>query len=322
MTTIPDPQSAPATHSVEYDVQPPRLPGRRRWRNGCLWMLLVGSLLLVVPIFLVGVALLAYLLFPPAPLDVLLLGMDARQGEGFVARTDSIMLLGVNPEDLQAALLSIPRDIFVQVPGYDQLQRINTLNVLGEQNEAGAGPELVQAAVEASFGVEVDRYVRITFDSFTALIDALGGIDIEVPYRLVDSLYPTDDYGTTTVVFEPGWQHMDGERALAYARTRHADDDYRRAERQQQVLAATLQAMVSPENWPRLPAALQAFFSAVDTDMTLYDVLITVPPLLFDGAAGEMDRLVIGRDLIQRTAGGYAVPNYPLITPWLEAHFD
>lgn len=276
---------------------------------------------LVLPIFVIGMGLLMYLLVPPAPLDILVLGVDARQGEGFGTRTDSIMLLGVHPVTLQVALLSIPRDIFIETPDYG-LQRVNTINVLGEQDANWTGPGLLQAAIATSLSVQPDRYVRINFDGFTALVDALGGVDIEVPYRIVDYQYPTEDLGTTTIVFEAGWQHMDGNTALAYARTRHADDDYRRAERQQQVLAAILRAMIKPANWPRLPAAVHAFSAAMDTDMSLVDVLFIAPPLLLDGATGEMDRLVIDRDLILRTASGNAVPNLAVIAPWLEAHFD
>ncbi len=284
-------------------------------------MLVGGLLALVIPIFLLGMGMLLYLLFPPGPVDVLVLGVDARQGEGFVTRTDSIMLLGLRPASLQAALLSIPRDIFIETPGYG-LQRINTINVLGEQDANWTGPGLVQAAVAASFEVQPDRYMRINFDGFTALIDALGGIDIEVPSRIVDYQYPTENLGTTTIIFEAGWQHMDGDQALAYARTRHADDDYRRAGRQQQVLVAVVQAMIKPANWLRLPATVQAYTAAVDTDMSLYDMLIVAPPLLLAGASGQIDRLVLDRDLILRTASGNAVPNFPVIAPWLDSHFD
>ncbi len=311
----------PRLPSVYRPVYPGPSRRRGRWRSGCLWALVGAALAPVALIFLVGVGMLLYLLFPPGSLDLLILGVDARQGEGFTARTDSVMLLGVKPETLQASLLSIPRDLFIETPDYG-LQRINTINVLGDQDRAWTGPGLLKAAVSASFNVGVDRYARINFDGFIALIDALGGIDVEVPSLMVDYLYPTEDNGTTTVTFEPGWQRMDGQRALVYARTRHADDDYRRAERQQQVLTAILRAMVRPENWPQWPGALQAFWSAVDTDMTFFDLLVIAPPLLLDGATGNMDRLVIDRDLIQRTAGGYAVPNYPAIAPWLEGRFD
>ncbi|GAC1386079.1 MAG: hypothetical protein NVSMB42_06290 [Herpetosiphon sp.] len=84
----------------------------------------------------------------------------------------------------------------------------------------------------------VDYTVTVNFDGFEAIVNALGGIDVDVPFRIVDNEYPTPDFGTRRVVFEAGHQHLDGGRALEYARTRHADSDFGRGQRQQQVLAA------------------------------------------------------------------------------------
>ncbi len=292
---------------------------RQAPRRGCVvWLVLAGVLVALLPVFLSGLYILLYLLFPPAAMNVLLLGLDARAGEGFVTRTDSIIIMGVQPAKLDVSLLSIPRDLFVDTPGYG-LQRINTINVLGEQDQAGSGARLAAQAIAQSFGIPLDRYIRINFDGFIAVVDALGGIDVEVPSLLIDYAYPTDDFGTTTIQFEPGWQRMNGERALAYARTRHADDDYRRAARQQQVMVALTQALVKPENWPRLPAAVAAFFRAVDTNMTPLDLLALAPALVLDGAVGSIDRLVIDRDLIQRSPEGYAIPNYAALDAWLSA---
>ncbi len=301
----------------------PRLPlrRRRRWRVGCLWAVVGGALVFVIPIFLGSVGVLLYLLVPPAPLDLLILGVDARSGEGYATRTDSIMVLGVNPAELNVSLFSIPRDLFIDTPAYG-LQRANTINVLGEQDAPGTGAALVGAAIARSFQVQPDRYVRVNFNSFVRVVDVLGGIDVEVPARLVDTQYPTPDWGTTTIIFEPGWQHMDGETALAYARTRHADDDYRRAGRQQQVVEAIFRALFRPENWLRLPAVLTVFGETVDTDLTLTDLLLIAPPILRDGVSGGIDRLVIDRDLVQRSPEGNAVPNYAAIIPWLEERFD
>jgi LCP family protein required for cell wall assembly len=282
-----------------------------------MWALLGAVLALLLPVFLVGVGMVLYLIFPPQPTNILLLGMDARDGEGFLTRTDSIMLIHIEPGSMDASLMSIPRDLYIQTPGYG-LQRINTINVLGEQDDPGNGAALVVTAVGDSFNIEVDHYMRVNFDSFTAIIDALGGIDVEVPSLLIDYQYPTDDYGTTTLRFEPGWQHMDGERALAYARTRHADDDYRRAARQQQVLTAIARTLFNPLNWPRVPGALIAFGDAVDTDMNLIDLALIAPPLVLDGTGGQIDRLVIERDMILRSPEGYAIPDYAGLAAWLD----
>ena len=168
-----------------------------------------------------------------------------------MTRTDSIMLLNVSPGRASRAVH--PRDVFIDVPGYGA-QRINTINVLGEQDAPGSGPELVKASLYQSFGVEVEHYVRLDFDAFIELVDAVGGITIDVP-RGRDHEYPTPDGGVEHIRFEAGRQHMTGEEALKYARTRHQDDDYRRAERQQQVVDAGDRKLADPRavfRWPQV----------------------------------------------------------------------
>lgn len=275
-----------------------------RWR----WLLLLW----VIPLLCSGV----YLTFPPAPVDILVLGVDSRPGDGWMARADSVLLVGINPARWQTALLSIPRDLSVEVPGYG-LQRINTVNMLGEMENPGDGPRLMREALLTSAGVQIERYVRLDFNGFVRLIDAVGGITIDVERRIVDYAYPTIDHGIMTVEFEAGPQHMDGERALIYARTRHADDDYRRAERQQQVISALVSRLINPFYWPAVVGVLH---QSIDTDMTLWDWIVLAPPLVVSGPRAE--RLVIDRQYITATAGGAAIPNYAAIAPWLELYFD
>jgi LCP family protein required for cell wall assembly len=213
-------------------------------------------------------------------------------------------------------MLSVPRDLSIDVPGYG-LQRINTVNMLGEMEAAGRGPALTSAGIERSFGVTPDRYVRLDFNGFVRLIDAVGGVTINVENPITDYAYPTEDGGTMVVEFAAGAQHMDGERALIYARTRHADDDYRRAERQQQVIGALLGRLILPWNWPGIVVALS---QAVDTDLNVLDMALLAPTVIINGGRGE--RLVINRDYITATAAGVAIPDYERIAPWLEVYFD
>lgn len=283
-----------------------RPPGRasKRWR-----------LLLLTPLLACPLCLLVYVIFAPAHFDILLLGLDSRGTEGWVARADTVMLVGVQPKRLGVTALSIPRDLSVNVPGYG-LQRINTVNTLGEMEQSGHGPALLSAALEQSMGVRPEAYVRLDFEAFVALVDSVGGVTIDVPRELVDYNYPTEDYGVTTVRFEVGSQHMDGARALIYARTRYSDDDYRRVERQQQVVGAVLAKLANPLTWP---GALVAVGQHVDTNMNVFQWLMLSPPLLLGGPRAE--RYVIDREYITATAEGVAIPNYDLIRPWLE-NFD
>jgi LCP family protein required for cell wall assembly len=290
-----------------------RMPHRRQRRTfGCLLAALIAFAAILATC---SFSMLIYVIFPPAPLDLLVLGLDARPGEGNATRTDSIIVVGIQPRQLKTSLLSIPRDVFITTPGYGS-QRINTINVLGEMEQAGRGPHLLSSAIEASFGIRTDRYLRLNFDTFRELIDAIGGVTIDVPYGIVDNAFPTSTGGTMSVRFEPGPQHMDGERALIYARTRHQDDDYRRAERQQQVVSAVGRKMLLPLYWP---PALAVITARVDTDLNIFDMVTMIPPLIF--SAGNYDQLVLNREYLIPGSGG-VVPNYNAIAPWIESRFD
>lgn len=237
-----------------------------------------------------------------------------------MTRTDSVMLLNITPRTLDVSLLSIPRDVFIHVPGYGE-QRINTINMLGEQETPGSGgPALVKASLQESFGVEVDYYVRLDFDAFVDLIDAVGGISIDVPKRIVDYEFPARDGGTIQIEFEPGRQKMDGERALQYARTRHQDDDYQRAGRQQQVVDALIRKLSGPAQIVRWPRILYVLRAHTDTDLSVWNMLEAGPALLL-GWPGRDSRVLERADLIGMAAG-YWVPDYDTLTPWIADRFD
>jgi LCP family protein required for cell wall assembly len=286
-------------------------------RHGCLVKLFyIAFVLFMIPVFTCGLSLVAYLVFPPDHIDILVMGLDSRPGDGQISRSDSIMLLGIDPSQLQVSLLSVPRDLYMNVPGYG-LQPVNTVNMLGEMEQSGSGTVLLGATFLENFGIEPERYIRLDFNGFVELVDAVGGISIYVDRAIVDNAYPSADGGVISVRFDSGLQYMDGQRALIYARTRHADDDYRRAERQQQVLMALAGRLANPVHWP---AVFQVMNQSLDTDLTLWDTIMLTPPVILN--AGRFEQFVIDRDYIAGTADGHAVPNYPLIAPWLQARFD
>jgi len=289
---------------------------RRRQRLGCI---LGCALLILAPLGCISAFLLGYILFPPAPLDLVILGVDARPGQGYLTRTDSVMVLNITPAEGKVSLLSIPRDVFITVPGYGE-QRINTINMLGEQEAEGSGPALLKASIQQSFGVGVEHYVRLDFGGFVALVDAVGGVDIDVPKLIIDYEYPTPNGGVMTVRFDPGREHMDGERALQYARTRHQDDEYQRAGRQQQIVDALIKKLANPlhvTTWPRVWRAIQ---DHTDTDLSTWDMLRLAPGLLL-GWPGREQRVLQREDLIGMKAG-YWIPNYEQLLPWIEERFD
>lgn len=296
-------------------MQQPRTNRRQRKKHGCLAWVLIAGIVMAIPMLLCGILTLGFLLLPPPPMDILVIGMDSRGNEGAVARTDSIMVINVNADKVSVNVLSIPRGLFVDVPNYGS-QMINTANFLGEVEQAGNGIPLLQSTIERNFGIQVDRYVRMDFAGFESLINAVGGVYINVPNVVEDFSYPTADYGTMHIRFEPGLQWMDGERALIYARTRHGDDDYRRAERQQQVASAFVSRAVNPLTWAGL---ISAFSQSVETDLSLWDMLSIAPTSAFN--SGRFNQLVIDRDYILPGANG-PIPDYAKLSAFISENFD
>src|SRR6266496_3968465 len=174
---------------------------------------------------------------PGGAMNILLVGTDARPGED-VSRTDTIVLAHFDKHTNRVSLLSFPRDLWVTIPGYGK-NKINAAYPLGERKIGpGYGPALLKETVGELVGLPIDHFVLINFDGFKTLIDKIDGIYVDVPKALDDAAYPTDDYRTIKIHFDAGRQLLDGDRALIYARTRHADSDFGRNQRQQQVLMA------------------------------------------------------------------------------------
>ncbi len=188
---------------------------------------------------------------------VLVMGIDQRTGETDTAyRTDSMMLLTLDPAGRTAGMLSIPRDLYVEIPGFPDRDKITTANFKGDAYHLpGGGPQVAVDTVELNLGIRVDFYVRINFTAFEALIDKIGGIDINNPYELYDPEYPDCCFGYDPFYLPAGPQHLDGSTALKFARTRHTTgDDFGRAERQQIVVLAVRDKLTSADNLPNLIA--------------------------------------------------------------------
>ncbi|MFC1961356.1 LCP family protein, partial [Chloroflexota bacterium] len=185
---------------------------------------------------------------------ILLMGWDRRPGDPPDAayRTDTMMLVSIDPATNSLGVLSVPRDLYVNIPGYNQLQRVNSAYVLGELQQPGYGHELAQQTVMHNLGIRVHDYLIVDFNAFTTVIDAIGGIDVDVPYNISDPQYPNMYYGYDPFYITAGEHHLDGATALKYARTRHGSSDFRRAERQQQVVFAIRDRVLSLGNLPQL----------------------------------------------------------------------
>jgi polyisoprenyl-teichoic acid--peptidoglycan teichoic acid transferase len=198
---------------------------------------------------------------------VLVLGIDERSQESGPWRTDTMMLVTLDPKTLRAGALSIPRDLWVPIPGHNS-GRINTAHFLGDlYGHPGGGPARAVETVEYNLGVPIDYYIRVNFHGFIEVVNLIGGIDIYVEERIDDAKYPDGHYGYEHLVIEPGWHHFDGSMALKYARTRHGSSDFARARRQQQVMLAILDRIVSLELLPDLARNASEIYATVDTSI-------------------------------------------------------
>jgi LCP family protein required for cell wall assembly len=208
--------------------------------------------------------------------NVLVLGIDRRPGEPFISRTDTMMLMSIDTKNLTASILSIPRDLYVVIPGIGR-DRINTAFVYGSAgNNPAGGAELTKQTVEYNLGVPVNHYVLVDFNALTQGIDTIGGIDINVPTEIYDPMFPDMNYGYDPLHIAAGLQHFDGTTALKYARTRHQDNDFNRARRQQQVIMATRDKVLGlgvGDMIDRAPDLLQQLSQSYRTDLSLNDVI-------------------------------------------------
>lgn len=219
-------------------------------------------------------------------LTVLLMGLDRRPDEeGLMYRTDTMMLISLDRDSNSVGVLSLPRDLYVDVPGYSELQRINSAMVLGELQQPNYGPTLAMQTVQYNLGMYVHAYVAMDFNAVTTIVDLLGGVDIDVPYAIADYEYPDMNYGYDPLILPAGLQHMDGATALKFARTRHGDSDFERARRQQLVLYALRDRILNFNLLPQLivqsPSLLGALSENVYTNLTL-DQLIQLAMTLKD----------------------------------------
>lgn len=193
---------------------------------------------------------------------VLIMGVDVRKDD--TGRSDTMMVATVDPKFDRASLMSIPRDTRVRIYGYG-FDKINAAFAYG-------GEPLAEKTVENFLGIDIDHYIIVDVKSFVKIIDAIGGIDINVEKRMKYE-DPWDDNGGLYINIFPGKQHMDGKKAVTYVRYRDSEGDIGRIERQQKFIQACMDKVMSPSFIPRIPAVIREVSDAIDTDMTVRQLM-------------------------------------------------
>jgi polyisoprenyl-teichoic acid--peptidoglycan teichoic acid transferase len=224
-------------------------------------------------------------------LNVLVLGIDARDGDHTTQNTDTMIVVSLDPVNKTAAMLSIPRDIYINKPGTFQ-GKINAAFAFG-------GPDLTRRLVNDLLGIRIHSYALVNFDAFNRIVNGVGGIIVDVRRPVRDDSYPTVDYGVERVNITPGPQLMLGDAALKYARTRHDSNDYSRARRQQDVLIALRLKFSQPQTLRQLPSLMEGVGTTVETDFDPSNVL----PLA--SAAAGIDSANISSDVLYPCGGDY-----------------
>ncbi|MDD4601391.1 Transcriptional regulator LytR [bioreactor metagenome] len=193
--------------------------------------------------------------------NILVMGVDQRDGD--VGRSDTMFVVTVDTKTKSVSMLSIPRDTRVRIPG-NGWDKINHAYAEG-------GHKLTQQAVEGLMGIPIDYYVKINFNGFQKIVDAVGGVDIDVEKRM----YYEDPYDGDGLVInlKPGVQHMDGETAIQYVRYRDAEGDIGRIQRQQKFIKAMFNEVASPSVITKIPALIREVGATIETDLSTSEMV-------------------------------------------------
>lgn len=177
-------------------------------------------------------------------INILLIGKGG-QGWSGGELADTIIIASVRPSTQTVAMVSLPRDLYVDIPTLGW-RKINNATAHGRATDyPGGGEKLMEEVVETVSGLPIHYYATVDFTAFRDVVDELGGVDVHVEKDLYDPYYPTYDFGYQTVSVPAGDHHFNGEQALQYARSRKTTSDFDRARRQQQVLLAMKDAFLS-----------------------------------------------------------------------------
>ncbi len=274
-------ETRPVVPSKQSKVQYFQNPAPPNWRRtskkgrGCGCVPALGFII---------VAILTLTIYFLAPLrtNVAFIGIDYAPEESYVARSDTIVLASIVPFDPYVGILSIPRDLWVNIPGVGE-NRINTAHFFAEANSPGSGPYALMETVKSNFGVGMDYYIRIRFEGVREIVNAMDGVEVVLTESMAG--------------YEPGVYHLTGNKALAFARHRMGSDDFFRMEQGQVLLLSILKQSLKPQNWLRLPKVILTALQVIDTDLPWWQLPRLGMAILRAGPDG-INRYIVGREMV------------------------
>lgn len=226
-------------------------------------------------------------------INILLTGMGG-PGHNGPFLTDTILISSIKPSTGQIAMISIPRDLGVEIPGHG-MQKINSANSFGEVKQSGSGAALATKVISDTFDIKIPYYARVDFEAFKEIINAVGGIKINVDKAFTDKEFPAANDSFQSLTFTAGPQTMDGSRALQYARSRHGNNgegsDFARAKRQQKVLLALKEKILSFQtlaNPIRISKIVNSLGNHISTNIEFSNMI----SLLKLGRTMEMSKII------------------------------
>lgn len=252
---------------------------------------------------------------PKGATNILLLGSDDPLSNESAGRTDTMLIVTINPDGPTASMISLPRDLYVYIPGFT-MNRLNTALARGEDVDyPGGGVGMLKQTILYNFGIPIHYYAQVDFQGFQDIVDAMGGVDLAVSckrsdWRLISPELDVEDPDNWEVfTLEPGVHHLDGDLALWYARSRLLDplSDWGRSRRQQQLLRAMFNQGLDLGLLSEIPTLWNTYKTSIDTDMDIGKMLqlATLAPAVREN--GIQNLYLAGKTQSFVTAGGAAV---------------
>lgn len=279
--------------------------GRATQSPGRKWLPCAGCSCLS---FFFLIALLLYFIAPFGT-QFLILGIDRSPQGSLAGRSDTIMLVSVNPLRPIVKLLSIPRDLWVTIPGFGE-NRINAAHFFAEAQKPNTGPDLALQTIQNNFGIDLRYYVRFNLEGFPEVVDSMGGISLNLPESMAG--------------LPAGLNQLNGAQALAFLRSRSDGDDFFRIQQGQIFVSAFIRRLLNASTWPRIPQILSSFSQVIDTNLPVWLLPRLILAFVRASFTG-IETLSIDRSMVTPTVTSEGaqilLPNWDLILPYLGNNF-